>query len=543
MTCKCCGMDQCLNPGQQIDTTTKLSGVNGRGELTISALDQIETNFRSSMIEDTSRNALIQSVKRFPNFYESLSSFNTDFLKRDIAQTYINAGDNEVLEYRLNRGPITPLEYAEYLREFNHTPTSIENLYNTKPAQIVSELNYYYTGSSSNSILGKFCALMPNVFAAIDAFFDLLDDIDGLVQDAFAFLAKIRNVEDEIKAFFEKIKVKALIEAIKEKVEKAFQKIVKRVENAIKNFSVENVMGQIETFVNDKIVKRITQLKEEILEFFSEENIKNLGKKLKAQIDYAMSVFENPSIEEVQLLIAKICGLITGIEGVINKLKDPLNDFSKRYEEVFYTLKNVSDRVKGEAIRAGAIRLDDEVRKERINNSRERFEQQGNVPPPTTQEYEGVPTWEEIKDNNHPKIGIQGGWIAALGSAGWTQTDRKVKAMLMALQAKAGRRLIVNSCWRSMQYQKMLYDAGKTNTLNSLHTKGMAFDIKWAGWNRETTPVSDEAYDFMDLAKEVGFRGFGRYKGFIHIDYGPTRLWKSEQFRELERQQLGITST
>ena len=543
MTCKCCGMDQCLNPGQQVDTTTKLSGVNGRGELTISALDQIEANFRASMIEDTSENVLIKSVKRFPNFYDSLSKFNTDFLKRNIAQTYIGADDNEVLDYRLNRGPITPLEYAEYLSEFNHTPTSIENVYNTQPAQIVSELNYYYTGSSSNSILGKFCALMPNIFAAIDAFFDLLDDIDGLVQDAFSFLAKIRNVADEIQAAFEKIKVKALIEAIKEKVEKAFEKIVKRVENAIKNFSVENVMGQIETFVNDKIVKRITQLKQEILEFFDEENIKNLGKKLKAQIDYAMSVFENPSLEEVQLLIAKICGLITGIEGVINKLKDPLNDFSNRYEEVFYTLKNVSDRVKGEAIRAGAIRLDDQVRQERINNSRERFERQGNVPPPTTQEYEGVPTWEEIKDNNHPKIGIQGGWVAALGSAGWTQTDGEVKAMLMKLQAKVGKRLIVNSCWRSSQYQRMLYDAGKTTALNGQHTKGMAFDITWAGWNRESTPVSEEAYDFVDLASEVGFRGFGRYKGFIHIDYGPARMWKSDEFKALEANQTGNTTT
>jgi hypothetical protein len=382
---------------------------------------------------------------------------------------------------------------------------------------------------------------MPNIFAAIDAFFDLLDDIDGLIQDAFTFLAKIRNVADEIQAAFEKIKVKALIEAIKEKVEKAFEKIVKRVENAIKNFSVENIMGQIETFVNDKIVKRITQLKQEILEFFDEENIKNLGKKLKAQIDYAMSVFENPSLEEVQLLIAKICGLITGIEGVINKLKDPLNDFSNRYEEVFYTLKNVSDRVKGEAIRAGAIRLEDEVRKERINKSREKFEQKGNVPPPTTQEYEGVPTWEEIKDNTHPKIGIQGGWVEALGSAGWTQTDAEVKAMLMKLQAKVGKRLIVNSCWRSMQYQKMLYDAGKTTTLNGQHTKGMAFDITWDGWNRESTPVSEEAYDFVDLAKEVGFRGFGRYKGFIHIDKGPTRMWKSEEFKALEQKQLGTS--
>lgn len=56
---------------------------------------------------------------------------------------------------------------------------------------------------------------------------------------------------------------------------------------------------------------------------------------------------------------------------------------------------------------------------------------------------------------------------------------------------------------------------------DSYHLKGMAFDIynqPWAGKH-----VASFIYHATHFG---GFRGFGLYTGFIHIDIGPARTWE-----------------
>ena len=516
MTCKCCGKDVCLNGPKNPELEfTQLSGVNSRGEITISGISQLEQNFRSTIVGDAQNNVLAKTKKNFPNFFTALNDLNSDFLQRGYVRDII--GNYEVVEYRLTKGYIGELEFAEFLDYFNHTPTSISNVYNTNANKIVFELNEYYTGSASGSVMGSFCKLMPNVFGAIDSFFDILDDVNAAITSALEFISKIRNVQNPLQAIFDGIKITALIEAIKEKVKKSFQKMVKKIQSAIENFSLDNVMGQVETFVNEKIVGKFNKMKSDVMAFFDENNIKKLEKKFENLIDYAMGLFENPSLDEVQLLIQRICGLMAGVEGLVQGLKDPLDDFANRYEEVFNTLKHAGDRVKGEAIRAGAIRLDDDERKERINKARGIWEREGNFKKPDASEFEKLPSWDAIKDNNNSVFHISD-FMKALGRTSYDEVDPTLKVMLMRLQkrAKVGP-IIIERGWNSQQIQKSMSNEPEDN----MHTSGMAIDIKWSGLD----PQSDEYENVKYRAFKIGFRDIGLYDHMIHLGTGPEQTW------------------
>lgn len=516
--------DPCLNP----DLNRELNGVsrgaytNFNGEYTLAIIDKFDEDFRKSIVQQSSSNILVKMVEKYGNdFYESLSGLNEDFLKRPYISTEVP--NFELLSQRIKGGRyITAFEYAQFLNDYNYTPYSSTDSYNQAGRRYLSELDSFYRGGFQQSILGSFCSLVPNIFAAIDGFFDLIDDIQGLIGDVFAFLNKIKNNEDPLKALWEKIQVQALIEAIQKKVEDAVKGVIKKVQKMIENFSFQNVMGQIETFVNEKIVKKVTQLKDDILAFFSEENINKIISRVNGMINYAVSVFENPSLEEIYYLVMKFCSFVTGVEGVINGLKTPLDDFSNRYEEVIGTVANASNRVTGEAVRAGAIRFEQEKRKEVINKQEELQVEAGDIPKPEPKKYEEVPSWEEVVSGNHPKIKVQGQWVDKLGRPGWDNIDRDAKVKLIQIwdaMSEAGLifgPFLVNSGWRSVEYNNSIGGAK-----SSQHLQGKAMDISWNFFDS-----NDQKTDiFVTLARKVGFGGIGFYKSFRHIDLGPVRTW------------------
>ena len=81
------------------------------------------------------------------------------------------------------------------------------------------------------------------VCGAINSFFDILNKIDGFIQDVFTFLKKIKNIKNEILAAFEAIKVKAIIEAIKEKISEMVKAAILKVCQSISNFDVSAIIG------------------------------------------------------------------------------------------------------------------------------------------------------------------------------------------------------------------------------------------------------------------------------------------------------------
>ena len=501
--------------------------VNGRGEFTTGQIENFRKQFEGTIEGDANANPLSNQVKTYGSttFYEAVDKINSDFFKRQSTLDALaanNGEDYEVLNFRIAKGPLTALEVASFFESSNYTPATAIRSSNANGSRFLSELDDYYNGDFSTSILGGFCSLFNNIFAAINGFFDLLDTIDGVLQDVFALIEKIKNIEDPIKALFEKIKVKALIEAIKKKIKDMIEKTIQKVCRSISNFDVEAITGPIESPVQKEIVADVEQKKTALQQVCGKDEAKRIADKIENLIDYAVGLFENPSIEEIMFLISRLCGLATGIEGLLNGLKDPLKDFSNRYDEVFRTLSNASNRVTGEAIRAGAVRLSDEARREQINKARELFTLAGNFKPISVFEYRGLPDWNALVEGQDSRVKIDGDWLFDMKPAreGWEMLNLDLRVMLMRLHKRATKAgvvkgpLILNEGWTSVQYNKEI--GGDKSTA---YTHGNAVLLTWDGFDPK------KLNEFEALARKEGFRGIGLNDKNIHIDVGRSKFW------------------
>lgn len=527
----------CLTPVYERNIAPNVPLDNGRGEYTLAQVDVFEKKFRDSIVDDVrNNNPLTQMVNRYPDFYESVAKINKFTNRENIKDQLPNY---KVLNARLERGPITALEWASFMTSSNYTPASAIKSSNATGSRFLDELDKYYNGDFSDSILGGFCGLFNSIFGAISGFFDLLNAIDGFIQDVFSFLKKIKNIKNEVLAAFEAIKVKAIIEAIKEKISEMVKQAIQKVCQSISNFDVSAIIGTNipnPTPAQVEVAKEGEEKKSALQNICGDENAERIKQKIQSIIDYAVGLFENPSIEEIFMLISRLCGMAAGIEGLFKQLKDPLNDFASRYDEVFNTLSNASNRVTGEAIRAGGIRATEEGRQDLINRARRIWSglplnapvgtqaQNRNAIPPTVEEIAGLPNWEMIKDNTHPLIRIQGGWTTKMENKqeGWTKLTPEIRIALMRLQKKAVEEgvfsgpIILNSGYRSPAYNKSVGGAER-----SQHLSGKAVDLTWSGFRSR----SRELDKFQDIARSFGFRGFGFYNSFFHCDMGPARTW------------------
>lgn len=83
--------------------------------------------------------------------------------------------------------------------------------------------------------------------------------------------------------------------------------------------------------------------------------------------------------------------------------------------------------------------------------------------------------------------------------------------VIQALRAEWGKPISPTSWYRSVTHNKAVGGAVK-----SQHLTGGAIDV----------PLDpSERNDFVTLAKKHGFRGFGYYDTFMHIDMGESREW------------------
>ena len=518
-------MDNCLIPDvNRVETSSITSTTNGNGEYTLSQIAVFENGFKTNISNSEFGNVLTRSVNKFPDFYESLNTINNVALQSRFAKEQIpNYEVLAIKQTELGSISLSPVEFAEYLNDNNLTPITANFMANQNPPKFLQSLDDHLRGGFANSVMGGFCGMMPNVFGAIGAFFGLIGQVEGLIGDALSFISKIRNIKDPLKALFDAIKVKALIEAIKEKVTKAVMGVVNKIKSAIENFDIGNVVGQVETLVRNTVGKKMADIKEKVMGFFTEENMKMIKNKITGMIDYAVGLFDNPSIEEIMFLISRICGFAAGIETLISGLKDPLDKTAARFIQGVDMLKANSGLATANAISAGAIRMDDIVRKAIIEDQRKVLAERGNVEGVTPEQYGDIPTWDQIKDGNHPKIKPEVGFSANT-RAGWEGLEQNTRAKLITLWGKAGlgKPFICRSFYRDQAHQDRLYaqmletkgkDDGSVAKV-SQHSSGKAIDLFWTGFD----PYGTETDIFVDLARGLGFNGIGRYNGFLHID-------------------------
>lgn len=94
----------------------------------------------------------------------------------------------------------------------------------------------------------------------------------------------------------------------------------------------------------------------------------------------------------------------------------------------------------------------------------------------------------------------------------WLMVDIHAATCLDALRGALGHSLVLTSAYRSPPHNAAVGGGDL-----SQHLLGRAYDIPWSS-------IRDRD-GFPDHAHRIGFKGFGFYDTFIHIDTGDQRWW------------------
>lgn len=476
------------------------------GEFNTSNISSLISTYQNNIVSSPGDNDSIATITREYGevpFYASVAAVN-QYLAREDVRSLINIERHPLLKDRVDSGIIlTPIEIAQFTTQFGYTPLTLSAAVSIVSVKVLNELEAFYTKNFTQSTIGSFCALLPNVFAGIGLFFTALDGIADLV--------------NKLKNFSLNFSLRSLLNQLKSGITQVIDRVIEKVKGIVENFSLESVVSEVTTFLTERIGSQFQKIKETALKFFDPENIKNFKNKIEALIDYAVGVFKNPTLEDIQFLLFRFCQFASQIENGINAIKNPLEDFTNSYRNTTRVLQANSAGNTVRAVSAGAIRYELPARDSGINTAREIYTAAGDIPPLGPDDFRDITPWNEGRGDS--RIKFVGNWPTALGRDGWEMVDVRARAMLMKVQKEFGRQLNVNSGYRSPEYNATLRGAAK----NSYHMQGMAMDISWSGINAETRE------EFVRIARSNGFRGIGRYGpsagNFVHIDIGPERTW------------------
>ena len=430
------------------------------------------------------------------------------------------------LDDRLGLNPfITQAETQMFLRQQMFTPIAFKNSLQPGNVGLLTALNTFYgSGNFSKSSMGAFCALVPDIFAALNAAKDAFNDIKGFADQFKAFLADPLGTVWKLSEGA----VKQMIEMLKNQVLTVVDQLAQQAMDKIRNTTGGFVDGNF-LFNQGSLSEKFIREKEKIMNFFSKENMQNLKDKISGAISYAVGVFERCDLEEIQFLILRFCELIAMIEQLFFGRTAVLSEYQAAYSFARQSLSASGNLATARAIQAGAIRYNPDQRYSMqqqvagmgssgpMSNSpyaapgatipAEARALPAHISPITPEELGLVPSYEEIMQGNsffHFPAGLGG-----MRAAGWTGAQTAEKVMLIRLSRAWGERLPINSVYRSPDY-----NASVGGAPNSVHKSGKAFDVA----------ITSEG--FINTARSIGFAGFGTYNSFTHIDTGTPRTWR-----------------
>lgn len=345
---------------QNLRGSSRLPTFDSDGAYTFQQVNKLAEDFVNSIVEDQETNPIKLATNKFGEFafYDSLTNLNK----------YLN--DSDLSSYpdlsgRYQKGALGGIEYADFLDEFAYSANGVNNGINNNSLSLLSQLDNYYKSSFSQSILGGFCTSIQGVFGAIDAFFSLVNAVQGLVADALSFIG---NLGQSIIDFGEKVAAQGLITVIKEQIVKVIESVFGKVLFIIEQFGkeMEQLFENGAEFINKGVIQRAQKIKEDAEQILDDDNKKTLQEKIGALIDYAVSLFERPTLAEIQYLVLRFCAFISNVEALVNEVKRPATTYSLKYQAVVNRLSRVSASASAAAIAAGGIRYTEERRKKEL---------------------------------------------------------------------------------------------------------------------------------------------------------------------------------
>lgn len=436
----------------------------------------------------------VQSEKDFAILYPDLN----DRLQENTIITNVEVADF-ILDYGIK-------DYNKFVLDFG------------KPYVVGSIDEYYSKGTKFGRNMRSFCTLIKSIFAAATVIFDAFGDLK-------AFIGKVQNFLANLKDF----SIAKLIDTIKQKIIDTINDIVQSIKRKIQ--SITAFFQNFAASMNAKFIR----IKQDIAKFFSDTNIAKIKERIEASIGNVVDMFENPTMKEIQYIIYRFCQLMSTIEDLFNLVVSPMSILRAQYDYAKRTLQSNGDYNSAFALSAGAIRPTRQEYEAGVQRGYAIAREQGGAEsvyvPPRQSEIDGIPSWEQIRQ----QVDADGRIVLSstisgdvyvpgsnMGREGWDRTTVEARVSLLRLQRyfsdAVGNnvKFTINSAYRSPEYNRVV--GGDTG---SKHMSGTAFDISSRNFPRgsEAIPV------FVRCAKQAGFKGFGYYSTFIHVDLGPSREW------------------
>lgn len=513
------------------------------------------------LISDFEKNAVFNPNK--PDIDYDLLSKNTVSFNRHVKSEAdrLNSIDPNLfsttypnLTVRIETNPfITPAEVDRIIEIGYFLPESFDDVLTPGLTRALTAAEEYFSPTSlTRSSMGSFCDLVPNLFAKFAQFQAVFDQVMNIADNLENIIQKIENFS-----------VAALLESLKQRVLSLIDQMVIRVLDKVRRYTAGFIDVDYQSN-NAPVAQKLERLKSGVERSLSEDLIENIKDKVKGLIAYAASVFEDPSIEEIQFLILRFCEFTSNIENFFNNLTKPLEEVRSNYERANNVLSSSGNLATANAIAAGATRFESSFRaaEERradaipaspnappvgtynppegaavapINDDGsagsygrglsylEARARSGRVRPPTPAEVDEVSqaTYDAVRGGSCPWVQYTPGPSSSRGGRyGWDGIRLIEKVMLMRLSKdwmnRGGGKPTIISGWRSIESQRGTgpYAGSGVNPSapNSWHCSGQAYDI--------STGSIGNPRGFQDLALTYGFGARVIYtsQGFIHID-------------------------
>jgi hypothetical protein len=279
----------------------------------------------------------------------------------------------------------------------------------------------------------------------------------------------------------------------------------------------------------------------------SESSTEAMKNSVTGMIAQASEKFRQKSKEEVEFVGLRFCKLAGEIEKMYREVASPIEQMVSNYSTIDKALSATGNETTLRAVQAGALRLDTQARILAMQQAgtisanqtspfftvggiRSNIPPQGTYPidvvPPLPGDYE-FPTYADAlagrggilyAPGSSSRLSGAAGFIAK-SAGGGVDTDSIRRLYLLA--QRWGQTIRINSAYRSPAA-----NATAGGASNSYHMTGKAFDCSISGRSNQIR--------FMNLAYQVGFRGFGAYGTFTHIDTrGGASSWGSFRYYDL----------
>jgi hypothetical protein len=348
---------------------------------------------------------------------------------------------------------------------------------------------------------------------------------------------KLIQTVNEIRNGIRQLAAVGVLENLNQQLESVIDQSASQLQSRINFFSPTSLNNGFH-FNMDSSYGKLSGLVGEAKASASKETTNAMKRSVTGMIAQSAEKYRQKNKEEVEFVALRFCKLAGEIERMYKDITAPLEAMTSTFQGTDAALSAVGNDVTLRAVRAGAIRYDTETRLEAMRQSgtigaslsspfvsaggfRSTIPDQGTFPyesfPPLPEDYE-FPSYEDaitgrggVRYAPGPSSRLSGraGFLPKSAGGG---VDNRSMRMLYQLARRWGSTIQINSAYRSPRA-----NANAGGARNSFHMSGKAFDC--GGITGRANQVR-----FMNLAYQVGFRGFGSYNNFVHIDTRGTQV-------------------